>query len=60
MMARSLGGAFCATAGASMRGAGRVGRFESQDSSIEKTSPELRITDRSITFCNSRILPGQS
>ncbi len=32
----------------------------SQDSSTAKTSPVLRITDRSMTFCNSRMLPGQS
>jgi len=32
----------------------------SQVSSTEKVSPSLRITTRSITFCNSRTLPGQS
>src|ERR1700730_15121804 len=32
----------------------------SQLSSTEKVSPSLRITARSITFCNSRTLPGQS
>ena len=34
--------------------------LESHNSSTEKTSAELRIMDLSITFCNSRILPGQS
>src|SRR5258708_6112111 len=32
----------------------------SQVSSTQKVSPSLRITARSITFCNSRTLPGQS
>src|SRR2546426_4589366 len=32
----------------------------SQVSSTEKISPSHRITARSITFCNSRMLPGQS
>ena len=32
----------------------------SHDSSTAKTSLALRITDRSITFCSSRMLPGQS
>src|SRR5439155_1402877 len=32
----------------------------SQVSSTEKVSPSHRITARSITFCNSRMLPGQS
>src|SRR5882757_1114200 len=31
----------------------------SQLSSIEKMSDSQRITERSITFCNSRIFPGQ-
>src|SRR5260370_14595321 len=34
--------------------------LESHNSSTEKTSVELRMMDLSITFCNSRILPGQS
>src|SRR5271170_7499895 len=34
--------------------------LESHNSSIEKTSVELRMIDLSITFCNSRMLPGQS
>ena len=34
--------------------------LENQDSSTEKTSRVLRITDLSMTFCNSRMLPGQS
>src|SRR5712671_2711976 len=42
------------------RDAGREGSLESHISSTENASPELRITDLSITFCNSRILPGQS
>ena len=32
----------------------------SQDLSTEKASPSHKITARSITFCSSRILPGQS
>src|SRR6266849_8064834 len=35
------------------------GRRESQLSSTEKFSVSHTITDRSMTFCNSRILPGQ-
>src|ERR1700691_4821916 len=40
---------------------GRVveGLRESQLSSTENTSISLTMTDLSITFCNSRILPGQ-
>src|ERR1700674_5158161 len=34
--------------------------LESHNSSTEKTSAELRMMDLSITFCNSRMLPGQS
>src|SRR5260370_28586705 len=34
--------------------------LESHNSSTEKTSGELRMMDLSITFCNSRMLPGQS
>src|SRR5260370_865413 len=41
------------------RDAGRDVSLESHNSSTENASPELRITDLSITFCNSRILPGQ-
>ena len=33
---------------------------ESQLSSIEKVSVSHTITDRSMTFCNSRIFPGQA
>src|SRR5580700_11336757 len=51
---------------ASFRGSsGRVfgsiarGRRESQLSSTEKFSVSHTITDRSMTFCNSRMLPGQ-
>ena len=47
-------------ADASTRDAGRKVSLDSHDSSTEKTSPELRITDLSIMFCNSRMLPGQS
>src|SRR6266851_3970300 len=35
------------------------GRRESQLSSTEKFSVSHTITDRSMMFCNSRILPGQ-
>src|SRR4029077_11454008 len=38
----------------------RDGLLESHDSSTRTISPEVRITDLSMTFCNSRILPGQS
>src|SRR5579862_4557137 len=38
----------------------RDGFLESHDSSTRRISPEVRITDLSMTFCNSRILPGQS
>src|SRR6266566_2684588 len=34
--------------------------LESHNSSTEKTSVELRMMDLSITFCSSRMLPGQS
>src|SRR6266404_2365888 len=34
--------------------------FESHNSSTEKTSVEVRMMDLSITFCNSRMLPGQA
>src|SRR6266404_8330030 len=33
--------------------------LESHNSSTEKTSVELRMMDLSITFCNSRMLPGK-
>ena len=36
------------------------GCHESQLSSIEKFSVSHTITDRSMTFCNSRIFPGQA
>src|SRR6516164_1875467 len=36
-----------------------MGCRESQLSSTEKFSVSETITDRSITFCNSRMLPGQ-
>lgn len=36
------------------------GCHESQLSSIEKVSVSHTITDRSMTFCNSRIFPGQA
>ena len=32
----------------------------SHESPIEKVSPSLRMTARSITFCSSRMFPGQS
>ena len=47
-------------AGAATRGRGGTGCVDSQAGSTAKTSPELTITDRSITFCSSRMLPGQS
>src|SRR5258706_10464613 len=37
----------------------RGGRLISQLSSTLKTSPSHTITDRSTTFCSSRMLPGQ-
>src|SRR5260370_31247731 len=42
------------------RDAGGGFSLESHISSTEKKSPELRITDLSMTFCNSRMLPGQA
>src|SRR5712672_1477587 len=42
------------------RDAGREVSLESHNASTVNSLPELRITDLSITFCNSRILPGQS
>ena len=47
-------------ADASTRSSGREISLGSHNSSTEKTSPALRITDLSMTFCNSRMLPGQS
>src|SRR5580698_241215 len=45
----------------SLFGAGRdEGLRESQLSSTENVCVSLTITDRSTTFCNSRILPGQA
>ncbi len=46
------------TSGAVVRGR-RSSRFI-HPSSTEKTSPSARMTDLSITFCSSRMLPGQS
>src|SRR2546426_7252366 len=43
----------------SVRGSSSIS-FESHDSSTENISPEIRITDLSMMFCNSRIFPGQS
>src|SRR5258706_73357 len=36
-----------------------TGCRESHLSSTEKSAPSHMITERSMTFCNSRILPGQ-
>lgn len=43
----------------SLAGLAGSDRWESQLSSIEKVSVSQRITDLSITFCSSRMLPGQ-
>src|SRR6266853_5799733 len=60
IISRSLRGSTFKPGDASARdGCGEV-LLESHNSSTEKTSVELRIIDLSITFCNSRILPGQS
>src|SRR5579863_9158428 len=48
------------SADASTRGASREFSWDSHSSSTERTLPELRITDLSTTFCNSRMLPGHS
>src|SRR5580658_1294183 len=40
-------------------GSGARGLRESQLASTENASVSLTITERSITFCNSRIFPGQ-
>src|SRR5437016_453138 len=62
IISRSLRGSTSPLKGAdaSTRDAGRDVSLESHNSSTENTSPELRIMDLSITFCNSRMLPGQS
>ena len=59
MISRSLRAAPCGGANASTLGRGRTDCFGNHDSSTANTSLELRITDRSITFCSSRMLPGQ-
>ena len=48
----------CATSSCVNCRAGR-GWAESQLSSTERFSESQRITERSMTFCNSRMLPGQ-
>ena len=62
MISRSLMASGSPLKGAkhSARGSCNLGSFQSQDPSIAKVPSELRMTDRSITFCNSRIFPGQS
>src|SRR4051812_40666241 len=56
---RSLPGSTFKASGVSAREACGGSLFESHSSSTEKTSVEFRMVDLSITFCNSRILPGQ-
>src|SRR5688572_32313396 len=60
MVSRSLRGAPRAGVNAATGGRSRTDCVGSHDSSTANTSPELRITDRSITFCSSRMLPGQA
>jgi hypothetical protein len=60
IISRSLGGSFFEASDVATRGVCEGILWESHNSSTEKTSVELRIMDLSITFCNSRILPGQS
>src|SRR5580704_1792093 len=60
IISRSLRGATFEAGVVSVRGVCREALLESHNSSTEKTSLELRIMDLSITFCNSRMLPGQA
>src|SRR6476661_5684710 len=60
MISRSLRGSTLKAGDVSTRDACGAVLLESHNSSTEKTSVEPRMMDRSITFCNSRILPGQS
>src|SRR6266404_3079294 len=59
-ISRSLRGSPRTGAGTGSPKAARGDSLNSHNSSTANTSPELRITDRSITFCSSRMLPGQS
>jgi hypothetical protein len=59
IISRSLFGSMFKANGLSARGASGGVPLASHISSIEKTSVEPRMIDHSITFCNSRILPGQ-
>src|SRR5260370_42671323 len=61
IISRSLRDSSLTLSGAntSTGGAGREVPLGSHNLSTEKTSVALRITDLSITFCNSRMLPGQ-
>src|SRR5882762_157047 len=49
---------FCASG--SVSGSDCTGRLDSQLSSTEKFSESHTMTERSMTFCNSRMLPGQA
>ena len=60
IISRSLRGSTFKAGDVSARDASGEVLLESHNSSTEKTSAELRMMDLSITFCNSRILPGQS
>src|SRR5579862_2133872 len=61
MMAFSSSGLRFKSPGWMSRTAGALDKLcrESQFPSTENVAVSLTITDRSITFCNSRILPGQ-
>src|ERR1700733_1966829 len=61
MISRSVRGSVAAlevSTGSTTERGGDVA-LESHDSSTERTSPKVRITDLSITFWSSRMLPGQ-
>src|SRR5882724_1081850 len=49
---------FCASG--SVSGSDCTGRLDSQLSSTKKFSESQTMTERSMTFCNSRMLPGQA
>src|ERR1700719_3170210 len=59
-ISRSLRGSTFKAGDVSARDACGEVLLVSHNSSTEKTSVELRMMDLSITFCNSRMLPGQS
>src|SRR5580704_17594416 len=60
IVSRSLRESPLKAAAASARNGGGEASLESHNSSTDRTSQELRITDLSITFGNSRMLPGHS